>query len=186
MGTTITTNLGLIIPDTDEKIQEDLPTYAGWCTQNQINMDKIDALFRLTTHTWVMNWTATVNPGLGAGAVFESKYLRLLPRLVVGFFKIYVGNAGFTPGSGPYSLSAPVAMDPSLDTFQGEFPIGKAYFHDDSAAGTSTAFTVMYSTVGKNLFLRQQTNDVWSATSPVTVAANDRLSGYFIYPTAVA
>lgn len=186
MGTTITTNHGLIIPDTDEKIQEDLPTYAGWAAQNEVNCDKIDALFRLTTHTWGLTWTASVNPTLGAGATFESKYIRLLPRLVICWFRIYVGAAGFLPGTGGYSLNIPVAMDPSIDAFQSEFPVGKAYFNDDSAAGTSSVFTVMYSTVGKNVFMRQQTNDLWSATSPVTVAQNDRLTGYFMYPTAVA
>lgn len=186
MGITVTTNLGLIKPDINESIKEDLPTFDGWATQNGANMDVLDALFRATTHTWTPSWTASVNPTLGATGFVEGKYIRYFPRMVAGFFRIYTGGAGFAAGTGSYSLSVPVAIASELDTFQNELVVGKAAFYDDSAVATSSAFTVMYSTAGDTLFLRQPANDVWSATSPVVPAQQDRLSGYFMYPTSAA
>lgn len=185
MGTTVTTNLSLIKPDVNESIQEDLPTYAGWAAQNAINCDKIDALFRTSTHTWTPTWTGSVNPTLGAGGFLEGKYVRLFPQMVIGFFRIYTGGAGFNPGTGLYSLAAPVVIHPDLNAFSGEVTVGKAAFYDDSAAATSSAFTVHYSTLGTNLFLKQVTNDVWGAATPVALAQQDRISGYFMYPTQV-
>ncbi len=186
MGTTVSTNLSLIKPDLAEKIMEDLPVFDGWATQNAANCEVIDALFRNSTHTWTPTWTGSgSNPTLGAGGLLEGKYIRLYPRMVVGFFRIYTGGAGFATGTGSYSLAAPVAIAAELDSFQNECVVGKAAFHDDSAAATSSAFTVMYSTSGNTLFLRQPANDVWSATSPVVPAQQDRISGYFMYPTSV-
>ncbi len=184
MGTTVTTNLSLIKPDLLEKIKEDLPTFPGWASQNSDNCDAIDALFRRSTHTWAPAWTGSVNPVLGAGGLIEGKYIRLFPRMVVGFLRIYTGGAGFSAGTGGYSISAPVAMDASLTGFQNEMVIGKACFYDDSSAATSSAFQVMYSTSGGAIFMRQPNNDLWSATSPVAMAQQDRLSAYFMYPTS--
>lgn len=186
MGTTVTTHLSLIKPDLDEKIKQDLPTYAGWASQNATNCDAIDALFRKSTATWTPTWTASVNPTLGTGGLIEGKYIRLFPRMVIGFFRIYTGGAGFATGTGAYSISAPVAIDSALAAFNNEITVGKACFYDDSSAATSSAFQVVYSTVGSNIFLRQPANDIWSATSPVTLAQQDRVSGYFMYPTSAA
>jgi hypothetical protein len=78
-----------------------------------------------------------------------------------------------------------VAIAPELDSFNNECVVGKAAFHDNSAAATSSAFTVMYSTPGNALFLRLPTNDVWSDVNPVVPAQQDRITGYFMYPTSV-
>ncbi|HEY0770950.1 MAG TPA: hypothetical protein VGD31_11520, partial [Sphingobacteriaceae bacterium] len=176
MGTTATTNLGLIKPDITEKIQEDLPTYDGWATQNGENCDTIDALFRHTNHTYVPVLTAsTVNPTLGAGGFITGKYLRLFPRLVIGEFRIFMGGAGFNPGTGFYQVSLPVPMDVDVDaTLHNSFPVGKAYLHDDSAVASSTTLVVMYSQAFDTLFFRPTTGAVWNETAPFTLAQNDR------------
>jgi hypothetical protein len=187
MGTTVTTNLGLIKPDVDEKIQEDLPTFAGWAAQNEINCDKIDALFRHTDHSYVPTWTGSGgNPTLGAGGSVTGKYLRLFPAMVIGEFKINTGGAGFLAGSGTYSVSVPLAIAPELVTLNNSFPIGKAYLHDADSVANSTILTVMYSTSGNDMFFRPHTGAVWSNTAPFTLAQTDRVSGYFMYPTSVA
>lgn len=186
MGTTTTTNLALIKPDVNESIEQNLPSFPGWTSQYGSNLDTIDALFRASTHTWSPSWTGTSNPTLGSGGFVEGKYIRLFPRMVIGFFRIFTGGSGFAAGTGGYSLTPPLAMASELTGFSNELCIGKAAFLDFSATATCGAFNVMYSTVGGTLFLRQSTNDVWTATSPVALAQNDRLSGYFMYPTSVA
>lgn len=186
MGTTVTSNLALIKPDTSEKIQEALPTYAGWATQNGANCDTIDALFRCSTHTWTPTWTATANPTLGATGFVEGKYLRVHPRLVIGFVRIYTGGAGFATGTGAYNITPPVAMDTAIDGFANEVPIGKAVWYDDSAVATSSVFNVMYSTASDLIFFRPPLGDPWSSLLPVVPAQQDRMSATFMYPTAAA
>lgn len=185
MGTTVTTNLALIKPDADESIKATGP-FVGWPAQNGANCDVLDALWRASTHTWTPTWTASVNPVLGATGFIEGKYIRLWPRMVVGFLRLYTGGAGFTAGTGGYNFTLPVAMDPSLAGFASELPIGKAIFYDDSAVATSSAFTAMYSTSGGTMFFKQPSNDAWTAASPVALAQQDRLSAFFMYPTQVA
>lgn len=186
MGTTVTTNLALIKPDINERIQESLPTWVGWAAQNGSNCDKIDGLFRASTHSWTPTWTASSNPTLGTGGFIEGKYLRLFPRLVIGFFRIFAGTTGFSAGSGSYSISVPAAapIASELDSFNSELTIGKATFLDASAVATCGAFNVCYSPPSDVMFLRQTTNDTWTAASPVAMAQSDRLSGYFMYPTS--
>ena len=185
MGTSVTPNLSLINFDTAESIQEDLPTYAGFAAQNGLNCDKLDGLFRNSTHTWTPTWTGSVNPTLGAGGFVEGKYIRLMPALLVGFIRIYAGGAGFAAGTGSYGITMPpAAMKTELDGFNNELVIGKACFYDDSAVATSSAFSVMYSTSGDNLFFRAPAGDIWSATNPVVPAQQDRLSAWFLYPTS--
>lgn len=185
MGTTVTTNMGLIKPDLQEKIKQDLPSYAGWASQNASNMDKIDNLFRATTHTYTPTWIgSTGNPTLGAGGFVEGKYIRLFPRMVVCFIRIYTGGAGFATGSGTYNFTVPVAVPPELDGMQNHFACGKAVLHDDSSAATSSVFNIIYGVASDVLFFNLPTNDVWTATNPITLAQQDRLSGYFMYPTS--
>ncbi len=185
MGTTVTTNLGLIKPDSSEKIKQDLPTYAGWADQNADNCDVLDALFRRSTHTsWTPAWTASVNPVLGSGGFVEGKYIRLFPRMLIGFLRIEAGTAGFSAGSGAYSISAPVAIDSAIAAFANEITIGKAVFRDNGASSTTSAFQVVYSTSGGNIFFRQPSNDLWTAASPVALAQSDKISAYFMYPVS--
>ena len=181
----MTANLSLIKPDVNERIEEALPTFAGWAAQNAINMDNIDALFRATTHSYSPSWTAaTTNPTLGAGGSVTGKYLRLFPRMVIGHFLIFTGGAGFAAGSGFYNISAPVAMPTELLTFADSIPVGKAAFHDNSAVLTSTVFEIMCSVTTGNFFLKDPSGASWTDVSPVVPAQNDRLTGYFMYPTS--
>lgn len=187
MGTTVTTNLGLIKPDTAESIEANMPTFAGWASQNAANCDVVDGLFRNTQHTWSPSWTAaTLNPTLGAGGFIEGKYMRIFPRMVIGYLRISLGGAGFATGTGSYSITLPVAMDASLNTMQDEFPVGKAIFYDDSAVATSSVFNVMFTPPTGLLTFRPPLGQLWSSTNPVVPAQLDRLSAMFMYPTSAA
>lgn len=187
MGTTITTNLGLIKPDVSEKIKEDLPSFPGWAAQNSDNCDVIDGLFRNSTDTYTPAWTgAAGNPVLGAGGFIEGKYIRLFPRIVIGFFRIFTGGAGFSAGSGTYRLSVPATMDTSLDSFADTVPVGKAAIYDDSAVINCSNMLVTYNGATDLLNLRVSSGGSWTTTSPITLAQNDRISGYFMYPTSDA
>lgn len=187
MGTTVTTNLGLIKPDGDEYIKEALPTFAGWAAQQALNADKIDSLFRHTTHTYTPVWTTDTgpNPVLGAAGTIVGKWVRLFPRMVFGTIKLFTGGAGFTTGTGMYRLSLPpVAVPTEFATFNDSIPVGKAYLHDADAALSSTVFVVLWEVSSNNFFFRRDSGDAWRSTAPITMAQNDRLSMYFLYPTA--
>lgn len=188
MGTTVSTNLGLIKPDLDESIKEDLPTFDGWAAQNAANMDMIDSIFRASNTTYTLNWTSGgTNPTLGAGGFTEGKYVRLFPRMTVVFFRIFNGGAGFAQGTGQYRINLPVAPDPGLGSgFSETIPIGKAIFYDISAALTCSVFTANLFHPGGYVVFRPSRGDTWNATTPVVPAQNDRMSGYLMYPTAAA
>ena len=188
MGTTVTTNLGLIKPDTDEKIKEDLPTFTGWAAQNAANMNIIDSLFRASVHSYTPVWGSSggVAPTLGAGGTIEGKYIRLWPRMVKVFFRIFTGGAGFNPGTVSYTLTLPVAIDPSFAAFSHTVPLGKMIFHDSGTAATSSVMPLIYSPTSDRMFARPSEGGTWSATLPVIPGQSDRYSGYFSYPTAVA
>lgn len=187
MGTTVTTNLGLIKPDGSEKIKEELPTFPGWAAQNGLNCDKIDSLFRATTHTYSPSWTGSGgNPTLGAGGFVEGKYLRVYPRIVVGYFRIFTGGAGFLAGTGTYRLSVPATIASELDGFADTVPIGMASLHDNDSVVNSQTMGVVYHVSTDLINLRPSSGGSWSTTSPITLAQNDRVSGYFMYPTSDA
>ncbi len=189
MGTTATTNLALIKPDTAEEIRQNLPTFVGWAAQNASNCDKLDGLFRADTFTYTPNWIgSTTNPVLGTGGYVEGKYVRLFPRLVYGFVRIFAGGAGFSAGTGSiYSVSLPpVAMDASLTGFNSEMSVGRGAYFDVSSIADNTAMETMYSTISNAFFMRTPTLNVWSPTAPTAMAQNDRVSFYFKYPTAAA
>jgi hypothetical protein len=185
MGTTVTTNLALIKPDASESIKASGPM-VGWAAQNTLNMDKIDSLFRDDFTNYSPSWTATTaNPTLGAAGAVTGKYIRLMPRMVMAFFSIYTGGAGFLPGTGLYRLTLPVAADPVLSAFSHTVPVGKAIFLDTSGPITSSVFGVIYSPSSSLLFFRPSAGGTWDNAIPVVPGQQDRLSGYFIYPTAV-
>jgi len=187
MGTTVTTNLALIKPDTSESIKEDLPTFDGWAAQNADNMDKIDSLFRSeSSGTYTLTWGATTTPPtLGAGGFTEGKYIRLFPRMVVVFFRIFMGGVGAANGSGNYTLNLPpVAIDSSFSDFSDTLPIGKMIFQDNNAVLTSSIFTLVYHPVSGLLRARAAEGGTWASGYPIAPQQNDRYSGYFMYPTA--
>lgn len=188
MGVTVTTHLGLIKPDQAEKIKEDLPTFPGWATQNESNCDAIDPVFRRTTHSWTPTWTTDVasNPVLGAGGFLEGKYIRLWPRMVHGYIRIFCGGAGFTTGTGLYRLSLPTTIAPELITMNAVVPVGKAYLHDVGTVATSTVFVMLYDTANNVFTFRRHDGDFWRSTAPITLAVNDRFSAFFSYPTSDA
>lgn len=185
MGTTVTTNLALIKPDTNESIKQNLPTFNGWAAQNAVNMDTIDGLFKATNTTGTLTWGATTTPPtLGSGGFAEQKILRLWPRMVIIYYRIFAGGAGFAAGSGSYTLTLPFAVDPSFSAFSQTLPVGKMIFQDNSAALTSSVFSLIYSPTSALLFARPSEGGTWNNTTPVVPAQNDRFSGYAIIPTA--
>jgi len=150
-------------------------------------MDKIDALFRATSATYTLNWTAdTTNPTLGAGGFTEGKFIRLWPRMVIGFFRLNIGGAGALAGSGTYRFNLPTGVAPEMTLTDDVFPIGKAFFLDSSAAVSSSVFLASFRPSTNNFFLRTPGGGGWSDTVPVALGQNDKLSGYFMYPTADA
>lgn len=187
MGITVTSNLGLIKPDGDESIKQNLPTFNGWASHNSDNMDKIDSLFRDdVVNSYVVNWTAsTLNPTLGAGGFTEGKYIRFMPRMVAVFFRIFTGGAGFAAGTGLYRINLPLAVDSSFASFSHTIPIGKAFFNDASGPLTSSVFSAIYSPSSSLLFFRPSAGGTWDNAIPVVPGQSDRLAGYVLYPTAV-
>jgi len=187
MGTTVTTNLQLIKPDQNESIKQALPTFPGWASQNATNQDKIDSVFRNSSTTYTLNWTGAVsNPAVGSGGFTEGKYVRLFPRLVIVFFRIWLGNSGIVVGSGEYRISAPFSFDPIFTRFTDTIPIGRAAFFDASAAATCSTFTVNYRSSENVVVMRPPEGGFWAANFPVVPAIQDRWSGYFMYPTTAA
>lgn len=186
MGVTVTTNLGLIKPDGSEKIQEDLPTYPGWHDQNADNMDTIDSIFRNNNSTYAMAWGATTTPPtLGAGGFVEGKFVRLYPKMVVVHFRIFCGGVGFLAGTGTYTLTLPVAVEPELASMI-SVPVGKMIVQDNSSALASDLFG-LYADPATSLVTARPANGLtWTNVTPFTPAQNDRFSGYMLYPTAVA
>jgi hypothetical protein len=187
MGTTITTNLGLIKPDVDESIKQNLPTFNGWSAQNAANMDKVDALFRMAGATYTLNWTAdTTAPTLGAGGFTEGKYLRVTPRLVIVFFRLYAGTAGFLPGSSTYKFNLPTGIAPEFNTVADNIPCGKATLLDNSTVLSSSNMGVVYIPSTQRFFMRPTVGGVFNGVNPIAFTNDDRVSGYLMYPTADA
>lgn len=188
MGKTTTTNLALIKPDTAESIQANLPTFDGWATQNGANCDTIDALFRHTsTHTWTPTWTAdTTNPTLGSGGFVSGKYIRLFPKMLIGYIQLFTGGAGFATGSGLYQLTPPATLAPELALLHNFIPIGKYYLHDNDTVANCTVGQVMYELTGNLLTFKKHDGDSWRSSTPFVPAQNDRMTCYFIYPTTDA
>lgn len=185
MGTTVTSNLALIKPDIDESIKANMPTFAGWAVQNGLNCDTIDALFRMSNTTYALTWTAlTTNPVLGAGGLLEGKYIRLWPRMVLVYFRLFTGGAGFTPGSGIYKFNLPVAPSSELSGFNLMYPLGKAVLLDFDTVLTSGNMAVLYDNATNTVVLRTTAGAFFAPTAPITLAQNDRVSGYMMYPTS--
>lgn len=189
MGTTVTTNLALIKPDVDESIKENLPTFAGWAGQNADNMDKIDSLFRDDSNSafYTPVWTAGATPVvLGAGGSVAGKVIRIFPSMVIVHFKIFTGGAGFAPGAGSYRMTLPTGythIASEIATFFESPPIGKAILMDNDSVATSSIMTCHYDLSVGNIHFRGAAGGLWNPTSPITLAQNDRVSGFIMYPT---
>lgn len=187
MGTTVTTHLSLIKPDADESIQANLPTFDGWAVQQAANMDTIDALFRKNVASFTPTWSASPTPPtLGTGGFVDGKYVRITPRIVCAYYRIFTGTAGFLRGSGSYSLTLPVAVDPTFTGWSDNIPFGRMIYMNNAAVANSSVFSVHYSPSLTALFARIEVGGSWSESSPVLNNNNDRYSAYVIYPTAVA
>lgn len=186
MGTTVTPNLALIKPDIDEQIQSG-GGFDGWATQNGFNSNAIDDLFRHSNSTWTPSWTAdTTNPTLGAGGFVEGKHLRMFPRMVIGYLRIFTGGAGFAAGSGLYSVTPPHNVAADLANLHNFLPVGRGYLHDNDTVATSSICVVMYELATNLLTFKKHDGDSWRNNTPFTLAQNDRLSAYFMYPTGAA
>lgn len=184
MGTTVTPNLSLIKPDIDESIKATGP-FVGWAAQNTINMDIIDTLFRASTHTWTPTWTAASGGfTLGAGGFSEGKYLRIWPKMVIGHFRLFVGAAGFAPGTGLYKMTLPIQPNTEFTTFNQEVPIGKANLLDFDTVANCSLLIAMFDIATGQATLRSPGGNYFQPTNPITLAQNDRVSGYFMYPVS--
>lgn len=151
-----------------------------------MNCDKIDSLFRHTTHSYTPTFTGSGgNPTLGAGGSVTGKWIRFLPRLVLVEFRIDFGGAGLALGSGTYGLSTPTTVAAELLTLDNSFPVGKCFLDDNSFAANSTAMIVMMSNTGV-FFFRPPSASVWNPTNPFALGASDKMSGYALYPTSAA
>lgn len=188
MGTTVSTNLGLIKPDQDESIKAIVsPPSVGWAAQNVINMNKIDALFRSSNTSYTVNLTATsVNPTLGTGGFTEGKTVRLWPRMVIMFFRIYMGTVtGFAAGTGSYRINLPFTMDNTMlaaDPTR-SLAIGRGLFKDVSAAVTSSILIPLYDPTNVNVAFGKANGGLLSNTD---IGNDDRFTGYIMYPTSDA
>lgn len=189
MGVSVTTNLQLIKPDLDESIKENLPTFPGWADQNADNMDQIDGLFRDDSNPafYVPVWTAGATPVvLGAGGFVSGKVIRLFPSMVVVNFRIFTGGAGFVPGAGTYRISLPTGyttIASEFTTFFESSPFGRSILMDNDNVATSSNMSVHYDLSLGTVHFRGAAGALWNPTSPITLAQNDRVSGFLIYPT---
>src|SRR3954464_2000207 len=177
MGTTVTSNLGLIKPDDDESIKAVVsPPSDGWVVQNAANMNVIDALFRASNGTYTLNLTATVNPTLGTSGFTEGKYTRLWPRMVFVFFRFYMGTAtGFLAGTGSYRINVPFTLDATMIAADPtrSLPIGRALFKDNSAAVTSSVLIPLYDCTNNNVAFGKANGGLLGNTD---VGNDDRVS----------
>lgn len=186
MGTTVTVNHGLIKPDTDESIKANLPTFAGWAAQNGINQDKLDALFRVSTGSWSPTWTAdTTNPTLGTGGFVEGKYVRLWPRMVLCYWRVFAGTASFSGGLGNYRTNLPFAIAPEIAAMNNEVPLGRGCLISNSVPANATLLLPRWDVAAGNVVFGRDDNGYWVSTAPFTFGNNDRASMYMMYPTAV-
>lgn len=186
MGTSVTPNISLIKPDINESIRQNLPTYPGWPTQNVNNMTIIDNLFRASTSSYALTLAAaTSGPTLGAGSLLEGKYVRLWPRMVIGFFRIYLGAAGFAAGTGDYRINLPSTMDPTLAASDGSrtLPVGKALYRDANSLPNSSVMLVEYDPASNRMVFQRAQGSIFSSAD---AEQDDRITGYFMYPTADA
>jgi hypothetical protein len=151
-------------------------------------MDKVDALFRASTNSPTLTWGAdSSNPVLGTGGFKELKVLRLFPGMVICHFRIFTGTASFTAGSGDYFIAAPTGVATEYGTFFESVPVGKAILYDNDNVLTSSVLTVNYQVTANAFRLRHPAGGSnWSPTVPITLAVNDRVSGYFMYKTSDA
>lgn len=188
MGTTVTTNLGLIKPDGAESIKANMPTFAGWAAQNAANMDKIDTLFRSSNSTYTPVWSAGGTPVvLGSGGFVEGKWLRIFPRLVIVYYRVLTGAAGFVPGTGQYRLTLPFLPASELLGLFDSPPCGKSILLDNDTVNLSSCMVAVLSTsTPGSLSFRDAGGNFFAPTVPTTLAQNDRFSGYCMYPTSDA
>lgn len=185
MGTTVTTNLALIKPDEDESIRENLPTFAGWATQNAANCNKIDSLFRSDAITVAPTWSGSGgNPTLGAGGFVEGKVLRLWPKMMAYYFRIFTGGAGFAVGTGVYRINTPELPVAEFATPNLNIPVGKAVLLDASAVVSSSVMLAVWDKATNLIVFRSAGGNFWQPTNPITLAQNDRISGYAVFPTS--
>lgn len=189
MGTTTTPNLGLIKPDINESIRENLPISAGWPSQNGSNCDKIDLLFRKPEATYTPTLTATTtNPNIGSTGVIQAKYVRFAGKTVLVFFRILCGGTGISIGSGNYFLSQPpglpvtTELPPSISGVS----LGRAVWRDPTTVANCTLFNTAYdNNLGPThfAFILPGAN-YWAGTPPLVSGGS--LSGYAMYITSAA
>jgi hypothetical protein len=136
-----------------------------------------------TSYTPVLTASVT-NPTLGTGSAQTGSYARIQNLIIYRFF-IRFGSSGISAGSGSYRVSLPVAASGTTQFY--EVNNGQTGFYDASLA------TVYYSQawIANANYLTILTQNAfngsnldWTPTVPVTIAANDAVTGFVIYQAA--
>lgn len=191
MTTSITPNLGLIKPNTDEPIPNFFREVSTDNGQNAANLNALDAILHHLNGTYTPTWTAqTTNPTLGNGSI-SGKYWRLWPNLVVAHVRLVFGSTT-TVGSGGYRFSLPFAIHgsypaPSDADLTSLIPCGKAVIDDVSSADTScTGVVVLGGSSHANIWSEQAGNSLVQHDNPVAWATGDEILFQAVYMTGAA
>lgn len=178
MGTTVTPNLSLIRPDSNEPIP-------NWPAQNGSNMDTLDALFKSSQGVWIPTFTGdTTNPTIGSGGFIEGRWLRLWPKMIFAHMRINMGGAGFLAGSGRYRFTLPFTPSIEMQVFNQEYPIGKAIVTSAASVANSAVMEALYDISTTTMVFRSSGGNYMQSTIPFTWAQNDKLSCHLMFPTA--
>lgn len=188
MGTTVTPNLGLIKPDINESIRENLPISAGWPSQNGANCDKIDLLFRRTETTYTPLFTASgSSPAIGSTGTVQGKYVRHAGKLVTVFFRIVVSGTGISTGTGNYLLSLPSGLPVATEYIPviNSTPLGRTVFRDSVTPANSIIFGTSFDNTNvTNMIFILATGNFWAGTP--SIAGGINLSGFATYITSAS
>lgn len=107
--------------------------------------------------------------------------------MVFGYLKILTGGAGFAAGTGLYRLSLPsITVTPQIASLTVPVAVGKAVLYDADNVATSSNMTIMYESAINLFTFRKSDGNYWRENTPITLAQNDRMSGYFMLPTSSA
>jgi hypothetical protein len=128
-------------------------------------------------------WTSTTATALGTGGV-ASGYYAQIGKVVHVRFKIQLGSAAVTFGSGQYFVSLPVT---AAATGTASGVVGVGYGFDSSASAMSSCLSYLASTTKVGFYYNTTLNgafNTFGATLPWTWAINDEWEGSFVYQAA--
>lgn len=136
-----------------------------------------------TSYTPVLTASVT-NPTLGTGSAQVGSYARI-QNLIIYRFRISFGTSGISGGSGSYRVSLPVAASGTTSFYEANN--GQTSFFDSSANNLYFAQAWLANANYLTILVQNAFNTFnqdLTATVPVTVAANDTITGLVIYQAA--